>query len=425
MADDSGRSPAGDSSSPKRRKKSNAPDRESVAGRLNTVQQSRTQEREKPSAAKAPDLKARPAAGSRRAGAGAAEKEQPSLVVPDEIRERFIGIGSKYYFPDGVAAFTDHGAKLTTRSENTEVIRSLIAIAQAREWGDIKVTGTERFRKEAWFAARLVGIEVRGYKPTAFEEERMARAIARRDAGAAGRDPNGATASEGAEKSASARDRSAADGERKAPSSQDLDPIAGRLVDHGRANYRHNPKEPMSYYVRVETERGDREIWGVDLERAFRESLSRPTLGDQVTVRAQGRDPVSVSALERDSEGRVVGKQEIATHRNRWTVERSDFLAERAAAAEAFRDARVAPAEAIKAHPELQGSYLILQAAKLGAERDIPNPEDRERFVARARVQIAEAIERGEPLEPVRLRERPVERSTADKTREPDQTPSR
>jgi putative DNA primase/helicase len=179
----------------------------------------------------------------------------------------------------------------------------------------------------------------------------------------------------------------------------------------------------MSYYVRVETERGDREIWGVDLERAFRESLSRPTLGDQ--VRAQGRDPVNVSAIERDSEGRVVGKQEIATHRNRWVVERSDFLAERAAAARTFRDTRVKPSDAIKAHPELQGSYLQLQAAKLGAERDIPNPDDRTRFVARARVAIAEAIEGGEPLEPVRLKERSAKRTEPVKTREPDQTPTR
>ena len=58
-----------------------------------------------------------------------------------------------------------------------------------------------------------------------------------------------------------------------------------------------------------------------------------------MTARADGRDPVTVRALERDSEGRVV-EEEIATHRNRWIVERSDFLAERAAAAQTFRDAR-------------------------------------------------------------------------------------
>src|SRR6266480_791520 len=331
-----------------------------------------------------------------------AGSEGRARAVPKEIRERFIGIGGKYYFPDGAAAFTDHGEKLTTRSENSEVIRSLIAIAQARDWVQVKVTGTERFRKEAWFAAGLVGIEVRGYKPTAFEEERMARAISRRQAGAAGRGPD----ESGNEKSS--RSLGAARGEPTA-SPRDSGPITGRLVDHGRANYRHDPQQPMSYYVRIETTQGDREIWGVDLERAFRESLSRPTIGDEVTVRSDVREPVTVTSAERDADGRVVGQREISTHRNRWIIERNDFLAERTQAAVTFRDSAISAAQGVKAHPELEGSYLQLQAAKLGSERDIRNPADRARFVERVRWAIAAAIERGEPLEPVRLRERPRE----------------
>jgi len=167
--------------------------------------------------------------------------------------------------------------------------------------------------------------------------------------------------------------------------------------------------------VRIETERGDREVWGVDLERALRESLSRPTLGDEVTARAYGRDAVTVKTPE----------GEIATHRNRWIVERSDFLVERAAAAQVFRDTAIKAAQAIKEYPELKGSYLQLQAAKLGAERDIRDPEDQARFVARARAAIAEAIERGEPLEPVRLRERPPRTPQPERTRDPEQTPTR
>lgn len=340
-------------------------------------------------------------------------RSAPARAVPDEIRERFIGIGGKYYFPDGVPAFRDHGRKLTTRSENTEVIRSLIAIAQAREWGEVRVTGSERFRKETWFAARIAGLEVRGYSPSEFEQERLVRAIARRQAGAA---PEASELESGSEKRMS---------DNRTATPDDSGPITGRLVDHGRAPYRHNPKEPMSYYVRIETDRGDREIWGVDLDRAFRESLSRPTLGDEVTARSYGRDPVTVSAPKRDEDGRVIGKEGLVTHRNRWIIERREFLAERAAAAEAFRDATVRPTDAIREHPELKGSYLQLQAAKLGAERDIRDPEDQARFVARARAAIADAIERGEPLEPVRLRERPTKAPEADKPRDPEQAPSR
>jgi len=338
------------------------------------------------------------------ASSSAATKEPSPRAMPDEIRERFIGIGAKYYFPDGAAAFTDHGAKLTTRSENTEVIRSLVAIAHAREWGEIKVTGTERFRKEAWFAARIAGLGVKGYEPSEFEQEHVVRAIARREAAAgAARQPPASIAGRPVPR----------DSESLRP--EESGSIVGRLVDHGRAPYRHDPKEAASYYLRIETERGDRELWGVDLERAFRESLSRPTIGDEVTVRAHGRDAVTVKTPE----------GEIPAHRNRWIVERSDFLTERAAAARVFRDAAVKPAQAVKEHPELQGSYLQLQAAKLGAERDIRDPQDQARFVARARAAIAEGIERGEPLEPVRLRERPPRTPTAEQTRDPEQTPTR
>ena len=45
-----------------------------------------------------------------------------------------------------------------------QVIKSLVTIAQTRGWSEISVRGTERFRKETWFAARMVGLEVRGFQ---------------------------------------------------------------------------------------------------------------------------------------------------------------------------------------------------------------------------------------------------------------------
>jgi hypothetical protein len=90
-----------------------------------------------------------------------------------------------------------------------------------------------------------------------------------------------------------------------------------------------------------------------------------------------------------------------------------------------FRDEAIAASDGVKAHPELQGSYLQLQAARLGAERDIRDPEDRVLFVSRAREAIAHAIERGEPLEPVRLRENPTQEGAAPQIPERDQAPAR
>jgi hypothetical protein len=40
------------------------------------------------------------------------------------------------------------------------------------------------------------------------------------------------------------------------------------------APYHHDPHEAISYFVKIETPRGDCSIWGVDLERALKESLT-------------------------------------------------------------------------------------------------------------------------------------------------------
>src|SRR5690606_11350690 len=83
------------------------------------------------------------------------KKERPTKratpePVPDEVRAKFVRIKNAYFFADGAKAFTDRGDRLTTPSENTEVVRSLITIAQARGWNEVVVQGSERFRREAW-----------------------------------------------------------------------------------------------------------------------------------------------------------------------------------------------------------------------------------------------------------------------------------
>jgi len=352
-------------------------------------------------------------------------------TVPPEIYERFIGIGSKYYFPDGEPAFVDRGVKLTTRSENTEVIRSLVSIAQSRGWDRITVSGTEHFRKDVWFAAQQAGLQVKGYQPSEVEQAQLVRGLAARRPGreaSESKEPQPSTASShsaakpsthSSSPAARASAASPAHG-RHRPDDGRGNLFVGQLIDHGRDTYRHDPREQSSYFVRLKTSDGEREVWGVDLERALRHSLSSARLGDEVTVRALSREAVTVPKRERDAEGRVVAETSLSTHRNEWLVERTDFLAGRESAARTFRNPKVSPQEAVKKHPELQGSYLKLQAVKLGAERDFKNPEDRERLLARARVLIAQSIERGEPLEPVRLRDPVAKHIQPKKDRERD-----
>jgi putative DNA primase/helicase len=298
--------------------------------------------------------------------------ESRASRVPDSVHERFIHIGTNFYFPDGAEAFSREPGRLTTRSENAIVIQSMVAIARAEsESGVVKVGGSEFFKKEAWFAASLAGLEVQGYTPTEFERERLARAMAARH----GTKPT--DQQPGAEKE-------------KSLNTNEL--ISGRLVDHGPAPYKHNPKEPMSYFVRVETEKGDREIWGVDLERAFRHSLSNPGIGDQVGLRARGKERVTVL-----TEGK-----ELDTHRNQWSVERKDFLDQRRDMAAVFRDPSVGAAEGIRRHPGLEGSYRTLEMGQAHAGEQYTSKTHRSQFVEHLRDYVAKTIEYGQPLEPAR-----------------------
>ena len=320
-------------------------------------------------------------------------------LVPDHIRKRFVQVGHRYYFSDGAHAFTDRGARLVTPSENMEVVKSLIAIAEARGWKDITVSGSERFRKEAWGAASALGLKVRGYTPTEFERALFARKLAPRSGGDT--------------RSQSSNPRSA--GTRadpiaiRASAIDPKGPITGRLIDHGVAAYRHDPREPVSYFVKLETPEGEREIWGIDLKRALKESLTQPKIGDEVALRAVRRDTVTVQERERDPQGKVVGQKPLEAHRNRWIVERQEFFAERAAAARTLRDPSIDPKQAARRHPELVGTYLQMHAAQIAARR-FRDPQDQERFVGHVRSALADAVARGEPLPPVRLKEKAATR---------------
>jgi hypothetical protein len=325
----------------------------------------------------------------------AARRSSPP-PVPEEVRKKFVQMRNTYFFADGAKAFTDRGDRLTTPSENTEVVRSLVAIAQTRGWSEVVVRGSERFRREAWAAARTAGLEVRGYKPTDFEQSRLVRSIAGQSSQGSDRPKDSPSESAGSTTGTEQPES----GIRRARSGL----LVGTLVEHGRAPYQHDMKQPMSYYVKIETPQGDRTIWGVDLERAFKQSLSQPKAGDQVGLRSIRKESVKVRAADRDGNGAVVGEKELETHRNRWIVEKQAFFEERARAAETLRDTSIDPKQGAKKHPELVGTYLQIHAAELAAKR-LRDPQDQKRFVEKVREALATSVARGEPLPPVRLRE--------------------
>lgn len=170
--------------------------------------------------------------------------------------------------------------------------------------------------------------------------------------------------------------------------------IVGRLQESGRAQYQFRPGESESFYLKILTRRGERTIWGKDLERALSQSEIKPTKGDQIGVRRNGREPVTIMAPE--------GPQQV--QKQRWTVEKVQFFADRAKLAHRVRDLQVDVRETVRTHPELASTFLSLRAAEQIAERRIADQKDRERFLTLVREAMVKSIRNGEPLPAVRLK---------------------
>ena len=368
---------------------------------VNAIEASRKPRRHQNSPVEAaPTEGAAPSAASSTATAAALQRaDTDPWTVPQSVRDRFVQDGHRFFFPDGASAFKDLGRRLTTASENTQVVHSLIQIAHSRGWTEVTVTGTERFRQEAWRQARLAGLGVRGYRPSEAEQAQLIRAMGRDLLRSSERVDS--ISADGGTPGAPLQERAA---RTAAPGAEARERTVGKLLDHGRDAYRHDPNEESSYFVRLKTHDGTREIWGKDIERAVAKSLTQPQIGDEVVLQRTGREAVTIKRQERGSDGQSRPKN-VEVFRNRWVVEKESFFQARAAAAEVVRNAAIGPREAVREHPELAGTYLNLRAAEL-ASRALRDPEDRRRFVGQVRSALAEGVERGEPLQPVRLRER-------------------
>jgi putative DNA primase/helicase len=332
--------------------------------------------------------------------------------MPQSVRDRFVQVNEKFYFENEELAFRDLGNKLTTRSENAEVVRSFVEIAQARGWDEIKiVSGTTDFRRAVWLEAALNNISVRGYAPTEIDEGRLVRTLARRrDIGRTPEHENEIASAQTREAKASARVTHAARSE-KNPEPRAADHLKrvhfGTLLAHGADNYRFSPHEDVSYFVKLRDDDGqEHTLWGKDLERALRDSKSAPKIGDRIGISHAGQEAVTVSKQERDQEGRVLREYELKTHRNDWTIETAAFFQERAKLAEMVRDPSIDAVQAVERNPALAGTYAALRGAELHAKKHFEDPHQQARFVETIRRTLAREIHEGEPLYQTTLRNR-------------------
>lgn len=98
---------------------------------------------------------------------GALAAPDKSRAIPPEVGSQFTKDGDKYYHQQSKAvAFVDRGDKLSTPASTPKMAEALVKVAEARGWDEVRVQGTEGFRREVWLEASSRGMHVDGYTPT-------------------------------------------------------------------------------------------------------------------------------------------------------------------------------------------------------------------------------------------------------------------
>lgn len=309
-------------------------------------------------------------------------------AVPDAVRQRFQKIEDAYYFPDRTLAFRDHGNKLVVRTHNLAVVHGIVAIAQARGWEKVKITGTLEFRRTLWQEATKQGIDVEGYRPDELELRRSRKPEIR------GRDD--------AAKDAVVPDPVEPARPSVAPPARRI--VEGELLAHGAAPYRFDAAQRLSYYATLNTDAGERTIWGSDLERALTESRSQVRIGDRIVLREGESQQIKMQVPVRNAEGALVGDAPQTFERRGWSAETAEFLTTMARKAKALQDTGRSREALLAEYPDLAGAALGLRVAGEYAKRITTNPDDQNRIVHAVRNALAEAVARGATINPPSLR---------------------
>ena len=291
----------------------------------------------------------------------AEDGEEPRLNqrrdAAESLRKRFLEAGEQFYYrtapgePTKVA-FTDHGKRLITEHDDPSVIHGMVLRAQEKGWTVVRVNGTDEFKTEAWVQATIAGLEVEGYTPRGIDlaqrEDRRDQRPVRRPASKDQGDPEASNrkASDSPQRS----EKTMSDGQQVALATleailrargdsptmitaaveeararlQGERVVVGTVVDHGIDHYEHDAQKDKSYFVKVATDRGEREIWGVDLARACEQG--KVQRGDAVALVQQAHEPVTIKVPVRDSSGVSIGAEPQAAHRNRWEVIKLDSI---------------------------------------------------------------------------------------------------
>lgn len=386
-------------------------------------------------------------------------REASRKALQEELDAAFYHVDNKYYRRDNdnKLAILEAGSKLRTADSDPYVAVSMVKLAESKGWDSIKVAGTPEFRRAVWMEAALRGIQVRGYKPTEVDllklaekhDARLSNSVEQLEQKDHASTQRSGKATFSREAMHSPNEPSQ---EKPSPEENARKGTVGLVLSHGAAKFNFDKDESLNYYVRLQTDAGEKVVWGIDLERAM--AKGEVQNGQRAELVYLGRQPTQVLANKRDETGAVVGKEWITSHRNAWSATRIEADREDAAvkpqavavpdkaagqavdgqkssapgipqpivppsaasdvalpdkdspqrAAQAFRSNQQPEtwSTAAKQHPQLTAAYAQLSVLKRYAQDSLPEAQ-REAFVSRQVHNIAKELEAGRPLSAIQI----------------------
>lgn len=95
------------------------------------------------------------------------------------IKRAVVAIGDKpigqneYRFRGDTSrvAFTESAFKLSTDTNSPSVARSMVDVAESRQWHSLRISGHEEFRRMVWLEASARGLKTIGYEPVPGDHE--------------------------------------------------------------------------------------------------------------------------------------------------------------------------------------------------------------------------------------------------------------
>ena len=221
-------------------------------------------------------------------------------------------------------------------SEEDDAVRASLIKAMS-QFEVPHVSGTQEFRRKAWFMAQDIGMEIKGYKPTAEDLALRAKIVQEQAAAAAevaANTPASSTSSSPEQNGFTEHGSKSTLDENPTTEEKPTAPQAanqqasdagdiGVLIEHGVAPYKHqekNKNDKPSYYARIRDDAGNiHELWGVDLARCLGEAGVKN--GDRIELKRDGVKEVSIQKLDgngnpiKDGQGNPVL---VTTNRNTW-----------------------------------------------------------------------------------------------------------